>query len=257
MRTKWLPCPAPVTPDTAYTARVHYRIVHLLAEIHDIQLGVASVLLRPMLHDLITTGTWEYRIATGHFRLSDAGYCHSFYWADALDHPSIKFYDASHPDTDSSCPQPLRPEAPSDSAPTWLPHFQDAAPPPPQAGNPWRFTLRRASNLPLTLFKPALSYFARHRLGTELTPDRVLTVFSTMADEAERVHAKWNGLPGTHYLTDSSGLIWKLASATTGSSKPGITGVLPPNGRPADRPAHQRARRMPGSSTLATGRRPT
>ncbi|XUL85290.1 hypothetical protein ACQ86D_00095 [Streptomyces galilaeus] len=78
-RIDWTFAAAPVMPDAAGTVELHGRIVHQLTEAHDIQLGVAGVLIRPMLCDLIRSGTWERRCDNGQYRLSE-GDCHHYVW---------------------------------------------------------------------------------------------------------------------------------------------------------------------------------
>lgn len=255
-RIDWMPSAAPVDSGAATTVQVHARIVHQLAEAHDIQLGVAAVLIRPMLADMIRTGTWHYRMDNGQYRLSHgpAGECHQFAWhATGTSQCAIKYYDALHPEHECPAQQPL-PDVP---VPSWLPHFLDPGPPPRGIASPWQHVLRTASQLPVTLLKPALRYFAQHRLNlSEVTPDTFATVFFAMASEALLVHGQWNGLPGSTFLTDSTGLIWQLSSTSQGSRKPAITGVLPPSARPADKPNQQRARRTPSSPFLTSQRRP-
>ncbi|WP_405908736.1 hypothetical protein OG742_30470 [Streptomyces sp. NBC_00828] len=252
-RIQWTIAAAPVTADAADTVEIHGRIVHQLAEAHDIQLGVAAVLIRPMLGDLIRSGISECRRDNGQYRLSE-GDCHSFAWhATGTAHSSIKDYEASHADAECPAPQPLL-EVP---AATWLPHFRDSGHPPQGSAQPWRQVLRTASQLPVTLFRPALHYFALHRFHiSAIRPDMLATVFFAMATEARLVHEKWNGLPGKAFIPDGTGLIWQLSSHCVGSDKPAITGVLPPSARSADRPGLQRARRVPTSPYLASQRRP-
>ncbi|MFE9604469.1 hypothetical protein [Streptomyces hokutonensis] len=253
-RTQWISAAAPVTAEAADPVEIHGRIVHQLAEAHDIQLGVAAVLIRPMLRDLIRSGTWEQRKDNGQYRLSEGDCCHSFVWhAAGTADSSIKYYEASHADAECSAPRSL-PEVPSA---TWLPHYRDSGHPPQGSARPWRQVLRTASQLPVTLFKPALRYFALHRFHiSTIQPDMFATVFFAMAEEASSVYQKWNGLPGNAFIPDATGLIWQLSSHCVGSDKPAITGVLPSSARSADRPGLQRARRVPTSPYLASRRRP-
>ncbi|MYZ35117.1 MULTISPECIES: hypothetical protein [unclassified Streptomyces] len=229
------------------------RIVHQIAEIHDVQLAVASVVIRPMLHELIASASWESANSSGTYRLSD-GQCHWFYWHRNGASLEVKYYDAGH--SEFSCP--VGGELAPPVGATWLPHFLDSDPPPPGSSTSWRPVLRTASKLPLTLLKPGIKYYARHSLGvSDLGPDTFAVAFFAMAAEAEAVHSKWKGLPGPQHIRDSTGLLWELSPPPQGSSKPAVTGVLPRRGRPADNHSEQRARRMPGSSTAASGRRPT
>jgi len=255
-RIDWMPSAAPVDSSAAATVQVHGRVVHQLAEAHDIQLGVAAVLIRPMLADLIRSGTWQYHMGNRQYRLSQGpgGECHLFTWhAVGTPECDIEYYDALHPENECPAKHPL-PDVP---VPSWLPHFQDVATPPPGIASPWHQVLHTASELPVTLLKPALRYFAQYRFNlSEITPNTFALVFFAMASEARYVHGQWNGLPGSSFLTDSTGLIWQLSTTCQGSGKPGITGVLPPSARPADSPGLQRARRMPSSPYLASQRRP-
>ncbi|MFI6464530.1 hypothetical protein [Streptomyces sp. NPDC050538] len=250
----WTFAAPPVAADAADTVAIHGRITHQLAEAHDIQLGVAAVLIRPMLGDLIRSGTWEQRRDNGQYRLSEGDCCHSFAWhaPDTAD-SSIKYYEASHADAECPAVKSL-PEVPSA---TWLPHYRDTGHPQQVSARPWRQVLCTASQLPVTLLKPALRYFALHRFHiSTIQPDMFATVFFAMAEEAHSVHQKWNGLPGNAFIRDSTGLIWQLSSHCDYSDKPAITGVLPPSARSADHPGLQRARKVSASSRLASQRRP-
>jgi hypothetical protein len=245
LNSDWITSAPPVLPAAAYTVRVGTRVVHQLAERHDIQLGVASVLIRPMLDDLIRSGTWSFQIASRQYRLNqgpwDGDFCHAFTWIRArTDLAEVTSYAARHPD--SHCPDTEPPAVPALDT-TWLPHFQDAHQPPPDRTDPWRAVLRVASTLPLTIIKPALDSYSRYGPGLgRLTPANFAPAFFDMAREARHVRPQWRGI-GNEFINDSTGLIWSVAPSGRLSEKPVVTSVLPPRGVPADNPAHQRARR--------------
>ncbi|KOT48400.1 hypothetical protein ADK43_38110 [Streptomyces rimosus subsp. rimosus] len=113
--------------------------------------------------------------------------------------------------------------------------------------------MRSASDLPVTIIKPALQYYARHGLGLELNAATFATVYYDMAAKAPTVYSRWNGQPGEHLLADSDALIWQLA--TRGPRKPVITGVLPPRGHAADVLIRHRTGQRPGRATRAHRRR--
>ncbi|WP_282792102.1 hypothetical protein [Streptomyces sp. CC224B] len=244
--------PALTSVETTRIA-IHGRITHQIATAHDIQLGLAPLLILPMLYDLAATGLWE-RHRSGRLRLTDRD-CHVF----TFNHEgtAVKEYAASHPD--HRCPRPPQPDERERRA--WLPHFVDdhkTLPPPEYPRDGWRLILRRAATLPLTVLPPALAFYARyHYKINTLAPTTVARVFHSFADTAPTVYDRWQNTPGHHLVEDPAGLFWSLSRTMSNSAKPAVTGIYPPRGMPADHPADQRANRAPGSSTLATRHRPT
>ncbi|MFD5115186.1 hypothetical protein ACFWNG_23180 [Streptomyces sp. NPDC058391] len=241
----WMDSAAPVGPEAAYVVEVSLKVVPMLADCHDIQLGLASHLIRPMVADLISTGSWRYQMSRQQYRLIE-GDCHAFVW---LRHGSsegqIIAYYARHPDNE--CPvRETEPAVPPGDL--WMPHYAETVPPPRASGNPWRAALRTGAELPVTILKPALQYYAQYGPRTEmLGPGNFATAYLEMAREAIHVHRQWHG-KGDAYITDSTGLIWRLVPPGPHSSKPQVTAVLPPRGKPADKPTDQRASRRPDSA---------
>ncbi|MER6206353.1 hypothetical protein [Streptomyces sp. NPDC001642] len=248
----WTSAASPVMPDAAGTVDVHGRIVHQLAAAHDIQPGVAAVLIRPMLWDLIRSGTWERRGDNGQYRLSEDD-CHRYVWqAPGTARPCVMHYEAFH--ADAACPNATSlPDVPAE---TWMPHFLDSGHLLRGNGQPWRHVLATASQLPVTLIRTAMRYFALHRFHiSRIRPDMFTTVFFAMADEAVAVHKRWSGLPGNAFIPDSTGLIWQLSSHRAGSNKPAITSVLSSIESSTRRPDLQQARRTPTPSRRTSPQR--
>ncbi|MFH8993244.1 hypothetical protein [Streptomyces sp. NPDC017940] len=240
-----------MTPEEAYQSTIHGRIPHEITNFNDIQLAVAPRLIRPMLYDLARTGRWQ-RHRHGYYRLTDNLDCHVFSW-DATG-TEIQRYNAGH--SEHQCPRPHPPREPR----AHFPHVHDTpALPPPGTPHGWRGLLREATDLPLTFLGPALNFYGRYRFGYDrLTPANFATIFYAMADQAAEIHERMLYAPGHHFISDQHGLIWDIATRTEcrHATKPAVTGIYPPYGRPADHPGHQRANRAPGSSTLATRKRP-
>ncbi|MFH8793864.1 hypothetical protein [Streptomyces sp. NPDC017941] len=241
-----------MTPEQAYMSTIHGRVTHQITNYHDVQLAVAPRLIRPMLYDLARTGRWQ-RHHHGYYRLTDNDDCHVFSWDDTG--TTIQRYDAGH--SEHRCPRPHPPREPQ----AHFPHSQDTPTlPPPSTPHGWRGLLREATDLPLTFLAPALTFYGRYRFGYDhITPANFATIFYAMADEAPEMHERMLHAPGHHFIPGHHGLTWNLATRPDSRhpTKPAITGIYPHHGHPADHFAHQRANRAPGSSTLATRKRPT
>ncbi|MFE0136184.1 hypothetical protein ACFWY6_32150 [Streptomyces sp. NPDC059037] len=174
--TPWRKMPAPVPKKAAYEISVAGPVAHQISDTHDIQLGLAARLIRPMLHDLITNGTWFK--AHGEYMLQDRD-CHTFYWSNELSH--VRLYQGGH--SDRQCTRSFKPVRAGVGS--WFPHFNDRVPPPDSARHIWRAVLRRAAVLDLTVLRPALDYYARLRFHyAGLTADNLATLFFAMADSA-------------------------------------------------------------------------
>ncbi|MEU8543027.1 hypothetical protein AB0C52_24085 [Streptomyces sp. NPDC048717] len=237
----WSPIAAPVTAKAAYTVTITGPVAHQISDSHDVQLGVAPRLIRPMLHDLIATGSWYQR--RGEYMLRDRD-CHGYHWSGDL--TRIRLYQAGHPDRE--CPYSVKPLKPG--VKSWLGHYADAETPPRRAQNLWRPVLRRAAETDVTLLRPALDYYARLRFGHNgLTPANLADVLCAMADAAPAVLNAW--MRGSQLVTDPHGLGWQLLPPSAPSRKACVSGVYPASGHAADRYAEQRASQAPSSSSLA------
>ncbi|MEU7017239.1 hypothetical protein [Streptomyces sp. NPDC046385] len=245
----WRRVPTPVPWNAAYSLDISGPVVHQIADTHDIQLALAGRLVRAMLHDLITTGTWY---ASAHdYLLTDGEKCHAFYLPRALTH--VRLYQAGHSDAD--CTRGFRPVRPG--ARSWLPHFEEEGLPPNGARHIWRGVLRQAAQLDLTVLRPALDYYARLYFRDEgLTASNLATVFSDMAAAAPDVLDRWLGA-SSQLVRDRNGLYWQVSPPAGTSRKPCVTGVRRSPGPDIERPSGQRGSRAPGSPYLASrSRRP-
>lgn len=155
----WIPCPAPpVGPRDASIVVIGHGTPGSIAAAHRTEPWLAGMLLRPMLADLLESGTWwEHGTHRGMYRLCDApvgtGACHAL----LIRNRAVYAYRARHAEAD--CP------APAPGAPRGRTWFTD----PGHGWNPpwgtdrtaWRWLLHTSSAAPVLLARRVVDTHAR------------------------------------------------------------------------------------------------
>lgn len=162
LRTGWTACDAPPKHADASDLRFAPAVADLLARAHGTEPWLARLLIRPLLADLLATGTWTTR--NGLYRLVDSPpdtpACHTLDVHDRV----VYAYAAGHPA--AAC----RLTAPPPAGRPWFAD-QRWAPPRDADRSAWRRLLRTSAAAPVLLHPGVLDAHARQQTGLPPAPD--------------------------------------------------------------------------------------